>query len=193
MKHRSKIIIATVLAACVAVGIYLVTSRKPESTAQSTVAVTQPKTVVKVKTNHPLTVKVYRIAIDNDQPVLRETESTVAPGKNPIEIALDRLIEQGDKHGMANPIPRGTRLLGWKVKGGLAQVNFTHEFRDNFTGGSDGEGLTIGAILRTLSQFPEIKRVQLLVEGQSIDTLGNIDLSKPLDVMGAGSDYGGGN
>lgn len=135
-------------------------------------------------------VKVYRVVVKDNTAILRAVEKTVPEGKDPKEIALRQLIEQGNGKDSSNPIPEGTRLLDMKVKDGLAVVNLSREFRDNFQGGSEAEGLAIGAILRTLGQFPDIKRVRLLVEEEPLDTLGHLDLSGPLDVDWVGSEYG---
>ena len=51
-----------------------------------------------------------------------------------------------------------------------------------FPGGSTGEILTIYSIVDTLTlNFPEIKDVQILVEGRKKDTIaGHIDITTPL-------------
>jgi spore germination protein GerM len=168
------------LCACLAGGVYYALQNQPmkvSPTAPAPPAASQPQ-VVEEK---PVTI--YHIEMDKDQPVLRSSEVSGDTAKDPIEIALVSLIKQGDKPGMANPIPKGTHLLDWKLKSGLITVNLSHEFKDNFTGGAETEGLTIDSITRTLGQFPKIKRVRILVEGQTIDTLGNIDLSHDLDVQ----------
>ena len=180
-------IIMVLIIACMAFGVYLAIKHGPAPVKQPTA--TQRETAPTA----PKKVKVYRVAVENNRPVLRATETEVAPGENPTEAALRQLIEQGDNADLANTIPKGTRLLGLNVKNGLATVNLSREFRDNFAGGSEEEGATIGAILRTLGQFSEIKRVQFLVEGKPIDTLGHIDISGPQDINATGSEFGGGN
>ena len=92
-----------------------------------------------------------------------------------------------------NPIPRGTRLLSLKVKDGLATVDLSREFSDNFSGGAEDEALCISSILRTLSQFPEIKKVLFEVEGKPLDTLGHLELDGPQDVNWVGTGMGGSN
>jgi germination protein M len=175
------------LIACAGLGVYLAVSRKPVSTKPTIVRrppVPGPAVVQKSKE-----VKVYRVAVENNQPKLRPTKCKVKAGENPMEVALRQLIEQGGTADLASPIPEGTRLLSLEVKGDLAIVNLSREFRDNFTGGSEEEALTIGAILKTLGQFPQIKRVLFKVEGKPLDTLGHLDLSGPQDVTWVGSSF----
>jgi len=182
-------IIVAVLVICVGFGIYIGITRRPavipEKPPPPPPRAEVPAEAVKVK--------VYRVAIEDNLPVLRAVETVVPAGEDPVEFALRCLIEQGDKADLANPIPEGSRLLGLKIEGNLATVDLSREFRDNFAGGSEAEGLTIGAILRTLGQFPTVKRVQLLVEGRPLETLGHLELSGPQDVTWVGTQFGGGN
>lgn len=188
MKGLRAGLVVVVLIACIALGVYFSTSRKPEDRPVTTTP-TPPKQ--QTTTEKTETVKVYRVAVEDNQTKLRATERAVPKGEDPAETALRCLIEQGNKSDLGNPIPEGTRLLGLKVAGDLATVNLSKEFRDNFAGGSEEEGLTIGAILRTLGQFPKIRRVVFLVEGSPLETLGHLDLSGPQDVTWVGSQFDG--
>lgn len=181
-------VILIVLAACVGLGVYLATSRRP-----SVGPARPPRPHAKVPVKSPEKVKVYRVAVEDNKPVLRPTEADVKPGESPAEIALRELIEQGDDSDLANPISEDTRLLGLEVEDGLATVDLSREFRDNFAGGSEEEGLMIGAILRTLGQFPEVKQVLFLVEGKPVDSLGHLDISGPQSVDWVGTGFGGGD
>jgi spore germination protein GerM len=137
--------------------------------------------------------KIYRVVVKNNEARLEAVKVKPISGKTPVKSAILRLIMEENGKDSANPIPEGTKLLSLKVADGLATVDFSKEFRDKFSGGSEAEGMTVDAILRTLGQFPEVKQVQLLVEGKPLDTLGHLDLSKPLDVSGAGPNTGGEN
>ena len=188
MKRAARaFVIAVLFVVCIGLGAYLVTRRQPPASPTPPPSPRDAKTPVEA----PTTVKVYRIAVENDQPVLRAVEKEVKAGTDLVAAAIRRLIEQGDNGGLSNPIPKGTRLLGLKIENGLAAVDLSREFRDNFTGGSEAESMTIGAVLRTLSQFPEVKRVQFLIEGKPLDTLGHLDLSGPQDVEWVNSQSGG--
>lgn len=97
----------------------------------------------------------------------------------PAQAALTALADRPD-----SPLPSGTKLLSIRIADGLATANFSHELRDNFTGGDSGETHTVNAILSALGQFPTISRVQILVEGKPIDSLGGLlSLSDPLPVI----------
>ena len=101
------------------------------------------------------------------------------PAPAPAQAALNSLCVQSD-----GPLPTGTRLLSVRLADGLATVNFSHELRDNFPGGDSAETRAVNSVLRTLGQFPTITRVQLLVEGEPIDSLGGLlELTNPLPVL----------
>ncbi|MHB0912703.1 MAG: GerMN domain-containing protein [Armatimonadota bacterium] len=134
---------------------------------------------------------IYLVAVEGEQFKLRPVGIEVSPGEYGPETAIRSLLRQGDSPKLTNIIPNGTRLISFGVKGGLATVNLSREFRDNFSGGSETEALMVGALLRTLGQFHGIEWVQLHIEGKPIDTLGHLDLSAPLDVHWVGTEYDG--
>ena len=106
------------------------------------------------------------------------------PAPAPAQDALNALAARPD-----SPLPAGTKLLSLRIADGLATANFSHEMRDNFTGGDSGETRTVNAILSTLGRFPTISRVQLLVQGKPVDSLGGLlELSDPLPVLRPASD-----
>lgn len=96
--------------------------------------------------------------------------------------AVDELIK-GPSERLFPTIPQGTRLLNLFVdRQGIAYVNFDAQLRENHAGGSFGELLTVYSIVDTLAaNFPQIKKVQILLEGNEVPTLvGHLDLQKPL-------------
>lgn len=181
------ILIAVLVALGIGLGIYLTRPKSPAPAATS-IETSKPPTTGEDQTRE---VKVYGVVVENNQPRLQATKQTITTKDSLIESTLRALIEQGSTADLTNPIPKGTELLGVQVKDGLANVDFSREFRDNFTGGSEGEALIIAVILRTMAQFDEVKKVQILVEGKPIDSLGHADLSQPLDVRMVGSEFGG--
>ncbi len=97
----------------------------------------------------------------------------------PAQSALTSLLAQPN-----GPLPPGTKLLFLRIADGLATVNFSHELQDNFSGGDTAETRAVNSVLRTLGQFPTISRVQMLVEGRPINSLGGLlVLSDPLPVI----------
>lgn len=96
--------------------------------------------------------------------------------------ALDELFEGPENTALGATLPEGTKLLSIRIDGQTATVDLSKEVVQNHPGGSTGEILTIYSIVNTLTlNFPEIKDVQILVEGQKKQTIaGHIDITTPL-------------
>lgn len=125
---------------------------------------------------------VYRAAADGSEKLLAEKITMQDNGKSLPENALTALVNTEPKdQKMDNIVPENTRLLSFKVESdGTAYANFSKEIakRDQ---GSYNEFMLTGAIVNTLTEFPEIKRVQILVEGKKVTTLGkHMDIEDPL-------------
>jgi spore germination protein GerM len=98
--------------------------------------------------------------------------------------AVKSLLQGPKDKGQIAVIPKQTKLKGVKVKGDIAYVDFSQDLVKKFTGGSTGEEMLVGSVVNTLTEFPEIKKVQILVEGKEIETLaGHMDLSNPIGRM----------
>ena len=98
--------------------------------------------------------------------------------------ALKSLLTGTKEKGQTNVIPKKAQLRSVMVKDGVATVDFSKELEQNFSGGSTGEEMLIGSIVNTLTDFPEVQKVQILIEGASVETLsGHMDLSEPLTRM----------
>ncbi|WP_407695408.1 GerMN domain-containing protein [Selenomonas massiliensis] len=98
--------------------------------------------------------------------------------------ALKSLLTGTKEKGQTNVIPKKAKLRSVTVKDGVATVDFSKELQQNFSGGSTGEEMLVGSIVNTLTDFPEVKKVQILIDGASVETLsGHLDLSEPLPRM----------
>ncbi len=95
--------------------------------------------------------------------------------------AVEALTAGTTEKGLIGIFPQGVKVLGVDVKDGLATVNFSRELVDKFVGGSTGEEMLVFSLTNTLTEFPEVQKVQITVEGKHIDTLsGHLDTSVPL-------------
>jgi spore germination protein GerM len=84
--------------------------------------------------------------------------------------------------GVSSPLPKGTRLISAEVKGNTAYLNFSRELKDNFTGGSTNEMLVVYGIVNTACSINGIKRVQILVDGKTIESIGgHLEIMEPLE------------
>ncbi|MCK4648806.1 GerMN domain-containing protein [bacterium] len=98
--------------------------------------------------------------------------------------ALVEELIKGPRGNLDPTIPPETQLRELYIvpKEKCVYLDFNQAFRTNHPGGSAGELLTIYSLVNTLiDNLEEIERVQILVEGGTIETLaGHIDITKPL-------------
>jgi len=106
-----------------------------------------------------------------------ELEEGVEDG---IESVVDELIG-GPLGSAAATLPANARVLRVQVQGNLAQINFSHELGEALASGADA-GTAVYSIVDTVAvNFPQIKAVQLLVEGTPLEKrVGTLELGKPL-------------
>ncbi|MGM9539210.1 GerMN domain-containing protein [Anaerovibrio sp.] len=98
--------------------------------------------------------------------------------------AVEALLAGTDDKKLTTVFPKKTKLLKVSVSGGVAKVDFDKNLTNGFVGGSTGEEMLVGSLVNTLTEFPEIKKVQILIEGKEIDSLsGHLDLSRPVGRM----------
>ena len=95
--------------------------------------------------------------------------------------ALKSLLTGTKEKGQTNIIPKKTKLHKVTVADGVATADFSKELSQKSSGGSTGEEMLVGSIVNTLTEFPEVKKVQILIDGTRVETLsGHMDLSEPL-------------
>lgn len=68
-------------------------------------------------------------------------------------------------------VPKDTKLLGLTIEDGTARVDFTRAFEDTGVG-TTVDGSQIAQVVYTLTQFPTVKRVEFLLEGEPVEMLG---------------------
>lgn len=110
-------------------------------------------------------------------PEVREVEDTAAIAK----VAVEELIKGPKANGLHATIPSETKVLNVDIIKNVAYVNFSKELIEKHWGGSTGELMTITSLVDTLTEFKNIQKVQILVEGKVVETIaGHADTSSPL-------------
>jgi len=92
-------------------------------------------------------------------------------------------LTHGPKGKLTPTLPAETKLLALELdEPGIAKVSFNRALVKGHPGGSSAELMTVYSVVNSLTlNFPEIKRVQILVEGKEIETItGHLSLKKPL-------------
>jgi spore germination protein GerM len=141
-----------------------------------------PVTTV-VKDPNPLTKEyvVYRVQKNGEEILIPEKVRYAAGKKSREEAALDALLHTDPvSKQLTNLFPPGTDVLSVKVNGDTVTVDFNQNFASRGQG-SYTERMMVNAVVCTLTEFPEIKKVKFLVEGKEIYSIsGHMDLLDPL-------------
>ena len=82
--------------------------------------------------------------------------------------------------GLITLVPQNTRILSATVRGDTAYLSFSEDFQYN-TYGVEGYAGQLRQVVFTVTEFPNIKYVQILIEGRRVDYLGEgIWIGSPL-------------
>lgn len=126
-----------------------------------------------------MAITVYRAT--NDAMYLVPEVHIQPKNDHPAKTAIELLLAPPTKANVVSVIPQGTKLKHITVKDHIAYVDFNDKIIKNGTGGSASERLLVGSIVNTLTEFSEIEKVQILIEGKQIETIyGHVDVSEPL-------------
>lgn len=105
----------------------------------------------------------------------------VAKNDHPAQTAMELLLAGTKNVDLVSVMPNGTKLKNIMIKDHIAYVDFNDKLVKNNTGGSASEILLVASIVNTLTEFHNIQKVQILVEGKKIDTIsGHMDIGEPL-------------
>lgn len=159
--------------------------------AQPGVATVQPKTITPSQpTEKPATIsrKInVKLYFGNENSTLLVPEDRSIEYQEDLHAQAREVVQEllvGPQTKLTPTIPANTQLRDlFLTKDGIAYVDFSGELVNGHNGGTDGEISTVYSIVNTLTlNFPQIKRVQILVDDQVVETLkGHIDLSRPLN------------
>jgi spore germination protein GerM len=167
------------------------TQENPPAEKTVTVRPEQEKPVVQekqepVKPAQTRDRSIYFTQIDKDGQILRSRVNrkiTVSdsPMVDAINVMLTGPSADEIKRGIITLIPQNTRLLSAAVRGSTAYINFSEDFQFN-TFGVEGYAAQLRQIVWTVTEFPTVKDVQILIEGRRIDYLGEgIWIGSPVD------------
>ena len=126
-------------------------------------------------------VVLYRLPKDGTQYfVVEKAKNKTTKGQEALD-TLKALVgtQPGKNVKGLNAFPKNVKVLGLSVKDGVAKADFSKELYKK----SQGEyeiTMLFYSVANTLTEFPEIKKVEFLREGKTVEVLGQMDLSEPL-------------
>ncbi|MDN5331756.1 MAG: germination protein [Tepidanaerobacteraceae bacterium] len=101
-------------------------------------------------------------------PVTKDIPWVEGIGKAALENLVDKaeIAAELKALGLKPPLPAGTKVVGMTIRDGLAKVDFSREFL-NLSNRTQEEN-AVKAVVYTLTEFPTVQRVHLMVEGKSL-------------------------
>jgi hypothetical protein len=95
------------------------------------------------------------------------------------QLVLGPTVEEQSR-GLISLIPQGTGILSAIVRGETAYISFTDDFKYN-TFGAEGYIAQLKQVLWTVQEFPDIRDVQILIDGRVLDFLSEgIQIGRPI-------------
>lgn len=135
---------------------------------------TKPKTV---ETSTKKDRTLWFVHLDDDGVIARtKTVRSFPASDSPLADALTALLSGPSslekQKGLSSLIPAGTKLLSAMVRGNTAYLSFSEEFQFNAYG-IEGYAAQLRQIVWTVTEFPNVETVQILIEGRRVDYLGS--------------------
>ena len=118
------------------------------------------------------------IEIDGDGSINRKlVKRSVPKTDSPLTTAIKAVLAgpdttKSEERNCISLVPEGTRLLGARVSGGVAYLDFNDSFEFN-TNGVEGYNSQLMQLVYTATSFSTVNSVQFLIEGQKKDYLGS--------------------
>jgi len=142
------------------------------------VSVHTPATHTETKPDSKVTV--IKPTREGDDLKLNKSETDVPKGEDPIVFSVNHYLKE------SKIVPADAKVVGVQVKDGIALLDVSPAF--NQTYGSLDEETLLKGICATLAQFKNVDKVQFILEGKPIETLGNVDLTTPIPVRTGSSE-----
>ena len=118
----------------------------------------------------------YFTQIDRDGYIVRvRTDRKFPVSLSPLTDVIQALItgpnEDEKRKGLVSLVPPATKILSVTIRGDTAYINLSEDFLYN-TYGVEGYAGQLRQIVFTATEFPNIRDVQILIEGGRVDYLG---------------------
>jgi len=107
-------------------------------------------------------------------------EARIVSSENKYVDALYELMKLPVDSSLYRLVPDSTKINSIVVEDGLAKVDFSKEFVENRITSDTEDILLIYSIVNTLTEFPEVNSVSFYIDGEKLDTLGELDISEPI-------------
>ena len=114
--------------------------------------------------------------------MFRLTESQL-----PTMAVLQALVAGPEDEGLQKLIPDGVEVYSARVEGGICYADFSAALMDTVPLDEESQVLILSSVVETLCGLDVVSKVQILVEGETVDHYGMVDISQPLEPAGGRS------
>ncbi len=171
------LVIVLAVGAGVVAGRIMSEDEKPEANKSSETAepeapeeATEPEAPETTEPGATRTVRVYLARGEYLGVASRQVAETPAIARAAMEALLAGPTAAERGWGLSSEVPAGTRLLGLTIDGGTARVDLSGDFEAG--GGTLSMTMRLAQVVYTLTQFPTVERVVLLMDGEVVDVFG---------------------
>ena len=146
----------------------------------------QPVSIIQPNPNDLRERGLYFIQVDRNGVISRVRSPRNIPATNsPLNDSLELLLmgpnDDEKQRGLISLIPQETKILSINIVRDTAYINISEDFQYNAYG-VEGYAAQLIQIIWTVTEFSNIKDVQILIEGRKIDYLGEgIWIGSPLN------------
>ena len=100
--------------------------------------------------------------------------------KNPYLVTMELLLKKPESEGLKTCIPEGVKINNINKSGDCVVIDLSKEFIDSMEDNVEIQGLSIGQIVYTMTQYTEINAVRILIDGNDDITFrnGNINFKQ---------------
>jgi spore germination protein GerM len=140
-----------------------------------------------VQQNQATTMQVWQVTLCYpDLKASKLVKLSLSVGATSMERVVSEIFERlksPDSPDLSPAVPAGSKLLSVRREGDILVLDVSDEFtQPEFWQGSDVAHLRLQALVHTLTSLPQIRAVQILVNGQIPEALGgHEELSEPIE------------
>jgi len=106
-------------------------------------------------------------------------EARVVSSESKYVDALYELMKLPVDRSLYRLVPDSTEINSISVEDGLAKVDLSKEFVEERITSDTEDNLLIYSIVNTLTEFQEVNSVSFFIDGEKLNTLGELDVSAP--------------
>lgn len=97
------------------------------------------------------------------------------------EAVMLALLSGPEDEEFSSAIPEGTQLLSLRLEDGVCYVDFNQALLDGLPEGQEARTLLVYSIVNTLGNLSSVDSVSLLVEGEPLTRLGDMEIPERLE------------